>query len=160
MLIAGLSEGSVPLSVQYSGRHRFHWKLKMLKTELAAAGSTGKIQFGSLPGAIAQVIILACAAVSALLLPLAATAAWLLPAVNTVAPATARAMPPAIRFLNPVTVLSPSARPPRKLRFLAARFLAEYVTNHHRYARELSGRHTMPSCLKLIMELGPGRVIS
>src|SRR6185312_8702895 len=72
------------------------------------------------------------------------TAAWLLPAVNTVAPARARVMPPTIRFPNPITGLSPSVRPPRKLRFPATRFPGKHVTNHHRYARELSCRHTMP----------------
>src|SRR5512146_2339112 len=115
MLIAVLTEGSVPLSVQYSGRHMFHWKLMMLKTELAAAGTTGKIQFGPAPGDMAQVITPACLAVVDRTVD--RTAAWLLPAVNTVAPARARATPlPIIRFLNPITGLSPSVRPPRKLK--------------------------------------------
>ena len=60
MLIGGYSSGSVPYTVQYSGRHISQMNVKLLKTELDAPGTTGRIQFGVAPGCIAQVIVPAC----------------------------------------------------------------------------------------------------
>src|SRR6202453_2973957 len=57
MLIAGSSSGSVPFTVQYSGRHISQMKLKLLKTEFEADVTTGKIQFGAVLGEMAQVIV-------------------------------------------------------------------------------------------------------
>ena len=57
MLMFGSISGTVPFTVQYSGRHISQMKVKLLKTELLAVGTTGKIQFGAVPGCIAQVIV-------------------------------------------------------------------------------------------------------
>src|SRR5579862_8284581 len=59
-LMGGYSSGSVPNTVQYSGRHISQMNVKLLKTELEAPGTTGRIQFGVAPGCIAQVIVPAC----------------------------------------------------------------------------------------------------
>ena len=50
MLMFGSISGTVPFTVQYTGRHISQMKVKLLKTELLAEGTTGKIQFGAVPG--------------------------------------------------------------------------------------------------------------
>src|SRR5579862_7271870 len=59
-LIGGYSSGSVPYTVQYSGRYISQMNVKLLKTELEAPGTTGKIQFGNALGNSDQVIVPAC----------------------------------------------------------------------------------------------------
>jgi hypothetical protein len=53
----GTVSGVVPFTVQYVGRHISHWNVNKLKTELLPEVSIGKIQFGTAPGCIAQVIV-------------------------------------------------------------------------------------------------------
>ena len=50
MLMFGSISGTVPFTVQYSGRHISQMKVKVLKTVLLADGTTGKIEFGAAPG--------------------------------------------------------------------------------------------------------------
>src|SRR5579859_1522751 len=121
MLIGGYSTGAVPNTVQYSGRHISQKNVKLLKTELEAEGTTGKIQFGVAPGCIAQVIVpaffvpLAAASgtepippgtvtepgvVLLFVVPLLLLLLLLLQAVSAVMMATATSSPPAILLRN------------------------------------------------------------
>src|SRR5271166_1023501 len=61
-LIDGTTSGVTPFTVQYSGRHISCWKVNALKTELVLDVLIGKIQFGTAPGVMAQVIVPACLA--------------------------------------------------------------------------------------------------
>jgi hypothetical protein len=126
MLMDGSTSGSVPFTVQYSGRHISQMKVKLLKTEFEAEVTTGKIQFGAVLGAIAQVIDPAFwAAVDSagtepippgtVMLPLEVLPPaeleleLLLQAASAVMLATARAIPP-IALLRNLIIGPPSSR--------------------------------------------------
>src|ERR1700733_8654632 len=121
MLSAGSSSDDAPLTVQYSGRHISHPKLSTLNTELSLAWVIGKIEFGTAPATMPQVIVPACWAPLAAgiepmapakvvgleplpceLLPPALLLLLLLHAATNIALAAARAIPPTIRlFISP-----------------------------------------------------------
>ena len=101
-------------------------KVKLLKTELSAVGTTGRIQFGAVPGSIAQVIVPALifspvgaigtdpippgtVTLPAVLLPPLLELLLLLQAASAVMLATARASP-AIVLLRSLIIGPPSWR--------------------------------------------------
>src|SRR5579859_5682730 len=59
-LMDGTTTGRTPLPYQYSGRHIKYWKVLIVPVEKLAAGVTGRIQVGAVPGASAQVSVPAC----------------------------------------------------------------------------------------------------
>ncbi len=125
MLMFGSISGTVPFTVQYSGRHISQMKVKLLKTELLAVGTTGKIQFGEVPGCMAQVIVPAfpegvpAAGTEPIAPATLVTPFWLLPpllllllllqAASAVMLATAMAIPPMVLVRNFI-IAPPSSR--------------------------------------------------
>ncbi len=133
MLSDGFSSGVTPFTVQYSGRHDSHWKVKTLKTEFEEPGTTGKIQFGAKPGPSAQVIVPAfCVPLAAAgtepIAPGTVTAPeevlpdellLLLQAASAVMLATAMAIPPIVLLRN--LIIGPPSLPcPRLLSVLGS----------------------------------------
>jgi hypothetical protein len=122
MDINGLTSAVTPLMVQNTGRHIIHSNVKTLETEFVADVGIGRIQFGPLPGASAEVNVAAwpegvpAAGISPIppgtLVAPGVTEAelLLLQAARAVTLATARASAPMYLFFAKIVIAPPSLR--------------------------------------------------